>query len=93
MTANIRNGRGHRMYRRKAQRLKRDTEANKTPCAWCGGQIRFDVPPTHPQSFTADHPIAIANGGHLYQQELKPMCRSCNAKKSDSAPPIIRPAT
>ena len=43
-------------------------------------------------SFTADHPEAINNGGHLYKQELAPMHRSCNSKKSDTALPTIRPA-
>jgi hypothetical protein len=43
-------------------------------------------------SFTADHPDAVANGGHLYKQDLAPMHRRCNSIKSDSSQPIIRAA-
>lgn len=51
------------------------------------------LPHTDPMSFTADHPEAINNGGHVYKQELTPMHRSCNSKKSDTALPVIRPAS
>jgi hypothetical protein len=88
MTADIRNGRGHRAYRRKQQRLKREGR----DCAWCGKPINYELPPTDAMSFTADHPEAVNRGGHLYQQDLAPMHRRCNAKKGDSAQPIIRPA-
>jgi hypothetical protein len=36
-------------------------------------------------SFTADHPEAVNNGGHLFAQELAPMHRRCNAMKGDGA--------
>jgi hypothetical protein len=29
-------------------------------------------------SFTADHPEAVNNGGHLYKQDLAPMHRRCS---------------
>lgn len=91
--SSVRDGKGHRAYRRKQAALKRRTQRDAIPCAWCGQQIRFDVPSTHPQSFTADHPIAIANGGDLVKQDLAPMCRGCNARKSNHAEPEIWEAT
>lgn len=84
----VRDGRGHRAYRRKQQALRR----KGMDCAWCGKPIDYTLPKTDAMSFTADHPEAVGNGGHLYKQDLKPMHRSCNSKKSDSAAPIIRPA-
>lgn len=36
----------------------------------------------HPsRDLTADHPIALAIGGSLLEQETPAMCRSCNARK------------
>lgn len=87
--ARARDGKGHRAFRRKAASLRRQEQA----CAWCGKPIDYTLPHTDPMSFTADHPEAVANGGHLYKQELQPMHRSCNSKKSDSAAPVIRPSS
>ena len=84
-----RNGRGHRAYRRKQARLKRE----QRPCGWCGKPIDYALHHNDPMSFTADHPEAIANGGHLYAQEMVPMHRKCNASKGTSAAPTIRPAS
>jgi 5-methylcytosine-specific restriction endonuclease McrA len=86
--ASPRDGKGHRAYRRKAKALRRQGR----DCAWCGQPIDYTLPATHAMSFTADHPEAVANGGHLYQQDLAPMHRACNSKKGDSAAPIIRAA-
>jgi hypothetical protein len=83
--ANIRNGKGHRAYRRKQAALKRRTAANGLLCSWCGLPIDTTLPYTDAMSFTADHPIAIANGGDLVKQDLAPFHRRCNALKSDSA--------
>lgn len=87
--ASSRDGKGHRAYRRKQARLRKEGRN----CSWCGKPIDYTLPHTDPMSFTADHPEAINNGGHLYKQELAPMHRSCNSKKSDSALPVIRPAS
>lgn len=81
----IRDGKGHRAYRRKQARLKRRTANEALACAWCGEPIDTTLPSTDRMSFTADHPDAIANGGHLVKQELKPMHRSCNSAKGDRA--------
>lgn len=81
MAQRARDGKGHRAYRRKRERLKR----LGLPCAWCGEEINYDLPPQHPLAFTADHPTAIANGGDLVNQDLKPMHRRCNATKKDHA--------
>lgn len=90
---NIRNGVGHRAYRRKQAQLKRRTARENLPCAWCGEPIDTTLPDTHRMSFTADHPEAVANGGHLYKQELAPLHRHCNSSKSDSADTEIWGAT
>jgi hypothetical protein len=84
-SSRIRDGKGHRAYRRKQAALKRRAQRENIPCSWCGEEILFDVPSTHPRSFTADHPVAIHNGGDLVKQELAVMCRACNARKGDHA--------
>ena len=83
--SSIRDGKGHRAYRRKQANLKRRTTVENLPCVWCGQPIDTTLPYTDAMSFTADHPEAINNGGHLYAQDLAPMHRRCNAMKSDSA--------
>lgn len=85
MAASIRNGKGHRAYRRKQDVLKRRTQREGLRCVWCGEAIDTTLPYTDRMAFTADHPDAVANGGHLVHQELQPMHRRCNALKSDHA--------
>jgi hypothetical protein len=80
----IRNGVGHRAYRRAATALKKDTQLKGYVCYWCKQPIDTTLPSTHRLSFTADHPDAVGNGGALVGQGLKPMHRSCNAKKGNS---------
>lgn len=80
----IRNGKGHRAYRRKQAQLKRRTRNENLPCAWCGQPIDTDLPATDKWSFTADHPVALENGGHLVKQELEPFHRRCNSLKGKS---------
>lgn len=82
--SSLRDGKGHRAYRRKQAQLKRRTTRDNLACTWCGEAIDTKLPATHPLSFTADHPDAIAHGGHLVKQELQPMHRRCNAAKGDS---------
>lgn len=81
MAQRIRDGKGHRAYRRKRERLKREGR----PCAWCGEPIDYALPYQHQMAFTADHPDALNNGGDLVAQDLKPMHRRCNATKKDRA--------
>lgn len=81
-----RNGRGHRAYRRAQANLKARTKRDNLPCAWCGQPINTDLPATHRLSFTADHPVAINNGGRLTGQALEPMHKACNSQKSDREP-------
>lgn len=96
----IRDGKGHRAYRRQQATLKRRTKTDQLPCGYgsahgwgCGEQIDTDLPATHAMSFTADHDEALANGGRLVGQTLVPMHRRCNARKSDHAPVEIWAAT
>lgn len=88
----IRDGVGHRAYRRKQAALKRRTANENLPCGWespsgwgCGEPIDTTLPHTDRMSFTADHDQAIANGGRLLGQVLVPMHRSCNSRKSNHA--------
>ncbi|PRI11893.1 HNH endonuclease [Leucobacter massiliensis] len=89
-TQQIRNGAGHRAYRRKQAALKRRTAREGLPCGWgsdygCGEPIDTTLPHTDPMSFTADHPNALGNGGHLVRQDLHPFHRRCNTMKGDAA--------
>lgn len=93
-TQAIRDGRGHRAYRRARSRLKAHYQANDLPCAWCGKPFDWSIKDSNaPGAFTADHPEALNAGGALVGQALKGFHRSCNAKKSDGIAPNIRPAT
>lgn len=96
----IRDGRGHRAYRRKQAALKRRTKVEDLPCGYgspsgwgCGEHIDTDLPAEHRMSFTADHDEAIDNGGSLVGQVLVPMHRSCNSRKSNHAATEIWAAT
>ena len=89
----IRDGKGHRAYRRKQAALKRRTARENLPCGYgsphgwgCGQSIDATLPSTDRMSFTADHPDAVGNGGHLVHQDLVPMHLSCNSRKGDAAP-------
>lgn len=94
MVATNRDGRGHRAYRRKRRILRNHYQRNNLPCDWCGKPFDWTLADSqHPDAFTADHPDAIANGGHLVSQALVGMHRSCNAKKGSQVTPTIRPAT
>lgn len=89
----LRNGRGHRAYRRKALQLRNRYQRLNLPCSWCGRPFDWDLDPQDSEAFTADHTEAIANGGHLVAQDLTGMHRSCNARKGSSTLPVIRSAT
>lgn len=88
-----RNGKGHRAYRRAQAALKRRAKAQNVPCSVCGEAIDYDGDPQGRRSFTADHPVALKNGGSLVGQELVVMCRSCNARKGDHGETEIWAAT
>ncbi|MFJ4038214.1 hypothetical protein ACIPVB_09005 [Microbacterium sp. NPDC090007] len=96
----IRDGKGHRAYRRKQDALKRRTARDNLPCGYgsptgegCGDTIDTTLPPGHRLSFTADHPVALENGGDLVRQELVPMHLACNSRKGKNAPVEIWEAT
>lgn len=88
----IRDGKGHRAYRRQQAALKRRTKAENLRCGYgspsgwgCGEPIDTDLGSKHRMSFTADHDVALGNGGRLVGQVLVPMHRSCNSRKNDHA--------
>lgn len=90
MAADVRNGRGHRAYRRKRDQLRRRVAAEGLVCGHgsdtgCGQPFDLTLPDTAAMGFTADHPLAINNGGALLGQDLVPMHNACNARKSDHA--------
>lgn len=96
----IRDGKGHRAYRRQQASLKRRTKNEHLPCGYgspsgwgCGEQIDTTLDSKHRMSFTADHDIALGNGGKLVGQILVPMHRSCNSRKNDHAAVEIWTAT
>lgn len=96
----IRDGKGHRAYRREQAALKRRTRAQHLPCGYgstsgwgCGEQIDTTLPAKHKWSFTADHDVALDNGGKLVGQLLVPMHLTCNARKSNNAAPEVWAAT
>ena len=86
---NIRNGKGHRAYRRQQAALKRRAQRDNLPCAWCGKPFDWTLPYNDRGAFTADHPHAVANGGHLTKQQLEPFHRGCNSAKGDYEPTEI----
>lgn len=99
-THRIRDGKGHRAYRRKQAALKRRTKHENLPCGhgspsgWgCGEAIDTELDSKHRMSFTADHDQALNNGGTLLGQVLVPMHRLCNSRKNDHAPVEIWEAT
>ena len=71
-------------YRSKANALKRAARRDKADCYLCGGKlgpIDYDAKDANPLSFTADHEVAIANGGNEKTERLFPAHRSCNSKR------------
>ncbi|WPO87863.1 hypothetical protein SCB71_06370 [Herbiconiux sp. KACC 21604] len=95
-----RDGKGHRAYRRAQASLRQRTKEQHLPCGYgspsgwgCGEQIDTTLDARHARSFTADHDVAINNGGRLVGQTLVPMHRACNARKSDHATVEIWGAT
>lgn len=86
MADRIRDGKGHRAYRRQQAALKRRTARYEWACTRCGRPIDTTLPATHPDSFTADHPQALAAGGKLVGQDLEPMHRRCNSSRGTGAP-------
>ena len=93
--ADLRDGRGHRAFRRQREALKaRAIREGLTHCPGCGHPFEFDPAKANSKhAFTSDHPVPIARGGALVGQQLVPLCRSCNAKKGSVGPPRLRRAT
>lgn len=89
----VRNGKGKAAYRRMRTRLKREVAENGLPCWICGEPIDLNLPRGHRLSFTADHMEALANGGHLVRNEIRPAHMSCNARRGNHAEPEIWAAT
>lgn len=81
----IRDGVGHRAYRRKRAALKRRVEREGLVCVRCGQPIDLTAQHNAREAFTADHPIALDSGGHLVRQELGPMHKTCNSSKGAHA--------
>lgn len=91
-TQSTRNGRGHRAYRRAQAALAARYKASGAPCPGCGRPFDWERPQST-RGFTADHPLALNNGGGLLGQQLVARCRGCNARKGDVPTPVLAPAT
>jgi len=89
----VRDGKGKNAYLRKRAALRRRVAREGLVCEGCGEPFDLTLPDTSSMGFTADHPTALANGGHLVRQELKPYHNRCNARKSDHAEVEIWAAT
>lgn len=76
MSRNRRDSRAYRKAREKALSVR------PLLCAWCGDEINPRLPWPHPMSATADHVVAIAQGGKMLGP-LQPMHKHCNEQKSD----------
>ena len=86
----LHHGRGYKAYRRKRAALRRRVERENLPCGWnsiwgCGEPFDLSLEYPDPMSFTADHPNALANGGHLVKQDLTPLHMRCNSMTGDAA--------
>lgn len=91
-TDKLRRGRGSKAYKRQRDAMEMRYRRHGWPCPECDRPFDFE----HPQSsrgFTADHPVALRNGGKLVGQKLVAMCRGCNARKNDVLTPTLTPAT
>ena len=90
--ANQYRGKGSSAYQRQQQAIKRLCKAKGIGCSNCGQPFDY-ADHNSPRGFTADHPVALANGGTLLGQRLIPLCRSCNARKGavDTELIVLRP--
>lgn len=68
--------RGGRPYRRAVAKLKREERV----CHICGLPIDPDLKSPHPMSFSADHLVPLAMGGHLLGP-MRAAHRLCNMKR------------
>lgn len=80
-----RDGKGKNAYLRKRAALRRRVARENLVCEACGLPFDLTLPDTSRMGFTADHPIALDNGGHLVRQDLSPMHNACNSRKSNHA--------
>ncbi|MDA4893288.1 hypothetical protein PFZ55_41150 [Streptomyces sp. MS2A] len=88
--SDLHHGRGYKAYRRKRAALRRRVEREGLPCGYggnfgCGEPFDLTLQFPDPMSFSADHPDALINGGHLLKQTLIPMHLGCNSRKNDAA--------
>jgi 5-methylcytosine-specific restriction endonuclease McrA len=80
-------GRKGARWRRAQSQCMATGEANRTPCAWCGQPIDYELTrrlPYHRMAGTADHIQELWCGGDPYDPaNLAPMHRGCNTRKSN----------
>ncbi|MCD2145022.1 HNH endonuclease [Gordonia paraffinivorans] len=58
----------------------------KPPCHICGGNIDYNLPHTHPQSYALDHIVPLARGGTDDLSNLAAAHRFCNESKGARMP-------
>lgn len=67
-----------------AARRRRLYERDDWTCAGCGHRFR-----RRPEELTLDHWIPVAVGGPSTDDNLRTMCRPCNAEKADAMPALV----
>lgn len=93
MSLSNRNGKGKAAYKRKRKQLAHRVQLENLACHICGEPIDLTLPRTDRMSFTADHMVPLALGGHLVKNELRPAHLSCNARRGTHADVEIWAAT
>ena len=65
-------------------RIRERWKAIGDPCALCGLEIDYSLPPGHPMSFEVDEKVPVSRGGDpLDFENTQPSHRICNQKKGN----------
>lgn len=73
-----------RTHSTKRNALRARVAAMGLPCAICGGEIDYSLPPNLPDSYELDEIIPVSKGGNPYDPDnVQPTHRRCNRQKSD----------
>lgn len=70
---------GSAVYRRRREQLKNE----RRDCHICGLPIDYDLPPSHPFSFSADHVVPVSEGGNNTTGELDAAHLKCNQQRGN----------
>jgi 5-methylcytosine-specific restriction endonuclease McrA len=81
-------GRSTRRYRRLRREFKATCEACNEHCWLCGRPIDYGLPGGHPDSFSLDHRIPLADAPELAEDpaNFAPSHLGCNTRRGRRAP-------